>query len=107
CLHTEEYTTCQKTSIGTALGAFSHRVGLGLSARQCDRGHPLPRCPSTGDRFRRRGPYCAAPSTSDSSYGYAPLAPWQYVEPNRTNTTERWRESRTPASACSGARGAW
>src|SRR5262249_55999266 len=54
-----------------APGTLCHHVWLGLSARQCDRGHPLPLYPPPGDRFRRRQPYCAATSTSDSSYGHA------------------------------------
>src|SRR5207244_4540538 len=85
-----------------APGALRHRVWLGLSARRCDRGHPLPLCPPSGDRFRRRRPYCAATSTSESSYGHAPPTLSQYAETNRTDTTGRWRESSTPAIACSG-----
>src|SRR4029434_7941477 len=88
-----------------ALGAddptlSSHPAWLGLSARQCDRGHRLRPVPPAGAPFHRTRRRCVATSTSDSSYGYGYPTLWQYVEMNTTGTTETWRASSASQSAC-------
>src|SRR5262245_23715086 len=80
-------------------------LALGPSGRRCDRGHPLPPCLPTGDRFRRKRHYSGATSTSDSWSGYEPSTPGQCAATNTTGTTGRWPESSMRTIACSGGAG--
>src|SRR5262249_33954015 len=90
---------------GCGTCGVDHRGAWCRTRDPCDRVHPLPLCLLTGGRVHRRGPCCAATSTSDSSSGHAPSTLSQYGGTSTTGTTGRWRGSSTPATAYSGGVG--